>query len=78
MAGAFGKVKLVRVKATGKEYALKEIDKRSIKKSGMEKQVANEIKIMYSLDHENIVKLYNHYEDENNCALLMEFAPKVP
>jgi serine/threonine protein kinase len=67
----------VKVKATGKEYALKEIDKRSIKRTGMERQVTNEIKIMYSLDHENIIKLYNHFEDEINCSLLMEFAPKV-
>lgn len=75
--GAFGKVKLVRVKATGKEYALKEIEKRNIKRSGMENQVANEIKIMYSLHHENIIKLYNHFEDENYCCLLMEYAPNV-
>lgn len=65
------------MKTTGRKYALKEIDKASIRKSRMEKQVANETKIMYSLDHENIIKLYNHFEDEKNVYLLMEYADKV-
>lgn len=75
--GAFGKVKLVTVKASNKTYALKEIDKMRIKRSGMEKQVTNEIKIMYSIDHEHVIKLFNHFEDERNCYLLIEYAPKV-
>lgn len=65
------------VKTTKKNYALKEIDKIRIRRSGMEKQVTNEIKIMYSIDHDNVIKLYNHFEDERNCYLLIEYAPKV-
>ena len=34
-----------------------------------------EIKIQYSLDHENIVKLYGHFDDEYHIFLLMEYAP---
>ena len=34
--------------------------------------IKKEIKIMYSIDHKNIVKLYNHFEDENAVYLLME------
>lgn len=75
--GAFGKVYKVQSKATNRDYALKEIAKSMIKETGMEKQVINEIKIMYSLDHENIVKLFNHFEDEKCCYLLMEYAPGV-
>jgi serine/threonine protein kinase len=29
---------------------------------------------MYSLNHPNIVKLFNHFEDEENIYLVMEFA----
>lgn len=65
------------VKSNGKAYALKEIQKALIRQTGMEKQVINEIKIMYSLHHENIVKLYNHFEDDKSCYLLMEFAAGV-
>ena len=72
--GSFGNVTKVSVKGVNREYAIKEIQKALIKKTGMEKQVVNEIKIMYSLDHENIIKLYNHFEDEKTCYLLMEYA----
>ena len=30
---------------------------------------------MYSLNHENIVSLYNHFEDDHHCYLIMEFSP---
>jgi serine/threonine protein kinase len=44
-------------------------------KKYIQKQVENEIKIMYSLDHPNIIKLYFHFEDENYISLLLEYAP---
>lgn len=31
---------------------------------------------MYKLDHEHIVKLYNHYEDEDNFYLILQFCGK--
>jgi len=31
-----------------------------------------EIKIMYSLHHDNIVKLYNHFEDNEAINLIIE------
>jgi len=40
----------------------------------MEEQVINEVKIMYSLNHKNIIRLYNHFEDEKNIYLVIEFA----
>jgi len=33
-----------------------------------------EIKIMYKLCHQNIIKLYNHFEDDENVYLIIEFA----
>jgi len=50
----------VKNKQTGKIYALKKINKQT--KEGI-KMIAKEIKIMYELDHKNIVKLYNHFEE---------------
>jgi len=29
---------------------------------------------MYSLNHPNIIKLYNHFEEEKNIFLILEFA----
>lgn len=43
----------------------------------MVEQVANEVKIMYSLNNENIIKLYNHFEDDKNIYLVIEFASGV-
>lgn len=63
-----------RHKETNRVFAIKKIEKLLIRKVGMVKQVINEIKIMYSLNHENIIKLVNHFEDEKYCYLVMEFA----
>ena len=31
---------------------------------------------MYKLDHPNVVRLYNHFEDNDNVYLLLDFAEK--
>jgi aurora kinase len=31
---------------------------------------------MYNLNHENIVKLYNHYEDDDNFYLILQYCAK--
>jgi len=36
----------------------------------MLEQVANEVKIMYTLNDQNIIKLYNHFEDDINIYLI--------
>jgi serine/threonine protein kinase len=42
----------------------------------MVEHVRTEVKIMYSLNHPNIVKLYNHFEDEFAIYFVLEFAEK--
>ena len=37
-------------------------------------QFATELRIHYSLDHPNVVKLYSHFEDEYHIFLLMELS----
>ena len=51
--------------------------KKNLKQSGMTEQITTEIRIMYSLSHENIVKLFNHFEDDNNIYLVIDYAPGV-
>jgi serine/threonine protein kinase len=40
----------------------------------MQGQLVNELKIMYSISHNNIVGIYNHFEDDENCYLVIEYA----
>jgi len=64
-------------KKSGMIYAIKQMDKKRLKSSGMIEQVKTEIKIMYSLYHDNAIKLFNHFEDENKIYLVIEFAQGV-
>jgi len=38
----------------------------------------NEVEINYKLSHKNIVKLFTHFEDENNVYFVMQIAEKGP
>jgi serine/threonine protein kinase len=73
-SGAFGSVYKVTHKVSKRVFALKVIEKTKIKKNKMENQIQNEVKIMYSLDNENIVRLFNHFEDDESIYLVLEFA----
>ena len=70
--GAFGEVWKVIHKASKKVYAMKQVQKEKV--SRMLPQFKREVYIMYNLDHPHIIKILNHFEDEKNFYLLMEFA----
>ena len=75
-SGSFGRVFLVSHNETKKLYALKVIDKRKLLISyGKLDIIYNEINIHSKLDHENIIKLYNVHEDNENINIIMEYAP---
>lgn len=74
--GGFGHVWKVRHKLSGKIFAIKVINKDYIRKENMVDQINREIEIMYRTDHPHIIKLYNHYEDEDNFYLIMHCAGK--
>jgi serine/threonine protein kinase len=74
--GGFGHVWKVRHKESGKIYAIKVINKDYIRKENMVEQINREIEIMYKVDHPHIIKLYNHYEDDDNFYLIMHCAGK--
>lgn len=75
--GAFGRVIKVLHKKSKLTYAVKEINKKNLKLNNMIEQVGNEVKIMYLLNHPYILKLYNHFEDDINISLVLEFAEGV-
>jgi serine/threonine protein kinase len=73
-AGAFGDVYLARHKQTGKEYALKIMNKQKIQESGATLDIIyREISIHRRITHEGIVKLHSHHEDRQNFYLIMDY-----
>ncbi|XP_066547127.1 serine/threonine-protein kinase DCLK3 [Amia ocellicauda] len=69
--GNFAVVKECKLRNTDCAYAMKIIDKAKLK--GKEHMIKNEISIIKSLSHPNIVKLLQDYETEGDIYLIMEF-----
>ena len=74
--GTFGSVWKVRHKITNEIYAIKVINKENIIKQNMTEQIKKEIEIMYKLNHPHIIKLYSHFEDDEDFCLIMEYASR--
>ena len=70
-SGITGQVRVVKNKLTGVEYAMKTINLDRVDKAQL-KELRNEIKILSQLDHPNIVRLYECFEDERTMYLIME------
>ncbi|XP_056138745.1 MAP/microtubule affinity-regulating kinase 4 isoform X1 [Lampris incognitus] len=71
--GNFAKVKLARHILTGKEVAIKIIDKTQLNPTSLQK-LFREVRIMKSLNHPNIVQLFEVIETERTLYLIMEYA----
>uniref|UniRef100_UPI00358E0061 MAP/microtubule affinity-regulating kinase 3-like isoform X3 n=1 Tax=Myxine glutinosa TaxID=7769 RepID=UPI00358E0061 len=71
--GNFAKVKLARHILTGREVAIKIIDKTQLNPTSLQK-LFREVRIMKMLNHPNIVKLYEVIETEKTQYLVMEYA----
>jgi aurora kinase len=70
--GAYGEVWKARHKLTGQFFAIKIVAKEKV--SSALDQFNREIRIMSSLSHPNIIKLYQHFEDSSFFYLVMELA----
>ena len=68
--GAFGEVWKVKHKLTGKEFAMKIIQKKPEFK---EKSILNEINILKKLDHPNILKILEFYYSSDKFFIITEF-----
>lgn len=71
--GTFAKVKLGRNIETGKNFAVKIIDKDMVKKNNLMYQVKREISTMKLLKHPNIVQLYEVVASKKKIYLVLEY-----
>jgi len=69
--GAFSVVKRAKHKKTGREVAVKFIEKKYVDKQDL-MLLGREIDIMKKLDHPNVLKLYEVFETDEIIALVME------
>ena len=73
--GSFGKVEAYTLKSNpSRKYAIKSIPKSLIIKYNMVNQMNQELRILYRLNHQNIAKLYSHFEDEHYIYMVQEYA----
>ena len=70
--GHFGVVKTCIEKATGKEYAVKIMNKNKLKEKDFQ-LVIQERNYMSLIKHPNIVSLIQDFEDENSLYFVMEY-----
>ena len=72
-SGTFGVVKKVKHKASGLIRSIKIIPIKNIRQGMTEEQINNEFQILRHLDHPNIMKIYELYEDNKNFYIVSEF-----
>ena len=73
--GSFGKVRLyLDRQCKAFKYAIKTLKKDYFNKHNLE-SIVREVNILRSLDHPNIVKYFETYEDENYIHIVMEYIP---
>ena len=71
--GTFSKVKLGINKITGEKVAIKILDKSKILEKEDLDRIIREISILSKIDHENVIKIYQIYEDSKNFLIIMEY-----
>jgi calcium-dependent protein kinase len=71
-SGCYGRVVLGVNKKTKESRAIKIINKPSIQNEKTRQKIMNEVEIQSKLDHPNIIKLFEFYEDQFNLYLVLE------
>ena len=68
--GAYGVVYKARMKGSSRSWrAVKKMPRTAIKNMA---QFVNEVEILKMMDHPNIIKIYETFEDEKNVFLVTE------
>lgn len=71
--GSFGKVIKVTHKSSKNKRALKIINLSNASESDRE-IILHEVLILSKLDHPNIIKVYEYFEDNDNLYIILELA----
>ncbi|XP_065155761.1 uncharacterized protein [Atheta coriaria] len=72
--GTYGKVQLGINKETGQEVAIKTIKKSKIETEADLIRIRREIQIMSSVQHPNIIHIYEVFENREKIVIVMEYA----
>jgi 5'-AMP-activated protein kinase catalytic alpha subunit len=70
--GAYGIVRIAKHTESGKMFAIKILDKRKIKQDNLIENLRSEIRIMKSINHPNIVRLYEVLQSNSKIYLVIE------
>lgn len=73
-SGATGDVKVCTKKSTGQKYALKYINMNRLKKAEIA-AFLQEVELLAVLDHPNIIKLYETFQDKSKLYMIFELCP---
>eukprot|EP01083_Nonionella_stella_P057096 150025_1 len=83
--GAFATVRLCTKGQEDKQYAMKIVDSKQYavypakgkvgKKEYMEKRLHDEVEILSSIDHRNIVKFYDLFWQDDKMCIVLEYVP---
>ena len=71
--GNYGKIMKVRHLFSNELRVIKEISKIHLLKGVSENDIITEINILKSMDHPNIIKVYEFFSDENNIYIVKEY-----
>ena len=71
--GTFSKVKLGINKITGEKVAIKILDKTKILEKEDLDRIIREMSILSKMDHENVIKVFQIFEDSKNFLIIMEY-----
>jgi len=72
--GAFGKVTLGIHKLTGKEVAIKTIDKEYMQDEFSKRKVFQEVYLLKKIKHSNVIRLLEVFESNKHLLMVMEYA----
>lgn len=70
--GSFGHVQLVKDPKTGKTFALKAVSKQQIVQTGQQGHIMSEKRVMQSLRHPFLIRLYKTFKDRDRLYFLLE------
>eukprot|EP00210_Caulerpa_lentillifera_P007543 g7206.t1 len=73
--GAFGEVRIVREKGTGRLMAMKKLKKEDMVRRGQIAHVKAERNVLAEVKDRHVVTLYYSFQDNDHLYLLMEYLP---